>query len=57
MELEDLEVVERSWGVEHVMPEMTFEKACTYDMFVQGSATAELYLATCQGILSRVLGS
>lgn len=57
IELDELETVERSWGVEYVMPEMTFAEACTYDMFVQGSATAELYRATCRGILTRVLGT
>ena len=57
IELDELETVERAWGVEYVMPEMTFAEACAYDMFVQGPATAELYLATCRGILSRVLGT
>lgn len=55
MGLEGLEAAGRSWGVEHVMPEMPFDEACAYDIFVRGSATAEPCLATCRGILSRVL--
>lgn len=57
MGLEGLEAVGRSWGVEHVMPEMTFDEACAYDIFVRRSATAEPCLATCRGILSRALDS
>ena len=57
MGLEGLEAVGRSWGVEHVMPEMTFDEACAYDIFVRGSATAEPCLATCRGTLSRALDS
>lgn len=57
MGLEGLEAVGRSWGVEHVMPEMPFDEACAYDMFVRGSATAEPCLAICRGTLSRALDS
>ncbi len=50
-----LEVVDHGTYTETVMPDITFEEACQYDVFVQGEDAATTYRQTCQAIASRVL--
>lgn len=57
IDYDSLETVEREWGFDYVMPEMTFEEACGYDLIVWERASGEVFRATCREILSRVLGA
>lgn len=51
-----LEVVDHGTYTETVMPDITFDEACQYDVFVQDEKAAETYSQTCQAIANRVLG-
>ncbi len=52
-----LEVVDHGTYTETVMPDITFEEACQYDVFVQDEQAATTYTQTCQAIANRVLGT
>ncbi len=51
-----LEVVDHGTYTETVMPNITFNEACQYDVFVQDEKAATTYSQTCQAIANRVLG-